>query len=116
MSVNRERTPLVESDERRHYGELSWKQSSFEHEQHDSTEHLMEKSSTDIFKTAVYANYISEVKSHFFSLGFISGASLQMFAVTLLLMFASYSNNAGSLVELRCSDEFPFKNECAHIY
>lgn len=45
--------------------------------------------------------FLAELKSDFFGLGLVSGASLQMFAVSMVLMFASYSHSAGSLVELR---------------
>lgn len=49
----------------------------------------------------LHRRFLAELKSNFFGFGLISGASLQMFAVSIVLMFASYSHNAGSLVELR---------------
>jgi hypothetical protein len=81
-------------------------------EDHGSTEHLLltgvdgtvtidEKISVrDKLSDPVFSNYVTNVKSGFFTLGLVLGASLQMFFISIILMVASYSNNAGPLVEL----------------
>ena len=44
--------------------------------------------------------YVDMVKIQFFTLGFASGAAIQMFCVSVLLMFVSYSQQSGPLLEL----------------
>lgn len=46
------------------------------------------------------AAYINAIKAQFFYLGLSSGASLQMFAVSVILMVASYSHDSGPIAEL----------------
>ena len=47
--------------------------------------------------TEVSDDYVRELKTQFFSLGLISGASLQMFLVSIILMVVSYSQHSGPL-------------------
>lgn len=44
--------------------------------------------------------YTGALKTQYFYLGFSSGASLQMFAVSVILMLASHSHNSGPIAEL----------------
>jgi len=44
--------------------------------------------------------YVDILKIEFFSLGCASGAAIQMFVVSVLLMFVSYSQHSGPLLEL----------------
>ena len=48
----------------------------------------------------VQVEYIDLIKTQFFALGIASGASLQLFIVSFLLMFASASTQAGPMREL----------------
>jgi hypothetical protein len=45
-------------------------------------------------------NYIELIKIEFFTLGLIIGAALQMFTVSIIIMFVSYSQHSGPLLEL----------------
>jgi len=54
----------------------------------------------EYLKSPVQAEYIDLIKTQFFSLGIASGASLQLFIVSFLLMFASASTEAGPMREL----------------
>jgi hypothetical protein len=45
-------------------------------------------------------NYVELIKIEFFTLGLIIGAALQMFTVSIIIMFVSYSQHSGPLLEL----------------
>jgi hypothetical protein len=64
--------------------------------QHDIS-HQSHMLPSSAFRTA----YIDAIKTQFFYLGLSSGASLQMFCVSVILMFVSYSHDAGPINELR---------------
>lgn len=75
----------------------------------DSTSNLKELENNsllyyeqDLEDSEVISNpkYVDFIKIQFFSLGFVSGAALQMFCVSVLLMFVSYSQHSGPLLEL----------------
>jgi hypothetical protein len=44
--------------------------------------------------------YIERIKIEFFGLGFVIGAAIQMLSVSIILMFVSYSQHSGPLLEL----------------
>ena len=54
----------------------------------------------EYLKNPIQAEYVDVIKTQFFSLGIASGASLQLFLVSFLLMFASASKEAGPMREL----------------
>jgi hypothetical protein len=44
--------------------------------------------------------YVERIKIEFFGLGFVIGAAIQMLSVSIILMFVSYSQHSGPLLEL----------------
>lgn len=50
--------------------------------------------------TELSEDYVRELKTQFFYLGLTSGASLQMFLVSIVLMVVSYSQHSGPLIQL----------------
>lgn len=67
-------------------------------------EHLTDPSfSAEIYEDSnnnVSPKYIELLKIEFFILGFVIGAAIQMFCVSIILMFVSYSQHSGPLIEL----------------
>eukprot|EP01041_Mallomonas_annulata_P009035 gene9035-18714_t len=72
-----------------------------DHDHHDhynhSNGHGLHDEETPL---AFRAAYVDAIKTQFFYLGLSSGASLQMFCVSVILMFVSYSHDAGPINEL----------------
>lgn len=64
-------------------------------EDHESTENLLAVSESrrvlrEKLGEPIFAGYVTNVKSRFFSLGLVLGASLQMFMVSIVLMVVSF--------------------------